>query len=101
MIAVPRRNNAYPWPWQAVSPAVFACARAERAKTQGLNDLIIFAVMGVSSFASGALIDAAGWGSVNAVVLPFIAVAALATAWLAMLAQTPATPGARPPQRGW
>jgi hypothetical protein len=74
---------------------------AERAKTQGLNDLIIFAVMGVSSFASGALIDAAGWGSMNAVALPFIAVVALATAWLAMLRQRSATPRARPLQRGW
>jgi MFS family permease len=78
-----------------------AYAPAERAKTQGLNDVIIFAVMGVSSFASGALIDAAGWGSMNAVALPFIAVVALATAWLAMLPQRSATPSARPPQRGW
>src|SRR5208282_6094578 len=43
------------------------------AKTQGLNDLILFAVMGVSSFASGALIAAARCGSMNAVALPFIA----------------------------
>jgi hypothetical protein len=33
--------------------------------------------------------------------LPFIAVVALATAWLAMLPQRLATPTARPPQTGW
>jgi MFS family permease len=57
----------------------------DRAKTQGLNDFIVFAVMGVSSLSSGALIDAAGWERMNAVALPFIAVVALAALWLAAL----------------
>lgn len=60
----------------------------ERAKTQGLNDMIVFAVMVVSSFSSGALIDAAGWQRMNAVALPFIVVVMLAVAWLSMLRQT-------------
>jgi MFS family permease len=57
----------------------------DKAKTQGLNDFIVFAVMGVSSLSSGALIDVAGWERMNAVALPFIAVVALAALWLAAL----------------
>ena len=55
----------------------------DKAKTQGLNDFIVFAVMGISSLSSGALIDAAGWERMNAVALPFVAVVALAALWLA------------------
>jgi MFS family permease len=57
----------------------------DKAKTQGLNDFIVFSVMGVSSLSSGALIDAAGWERMNAVALPFVAVVALAALWLAAL----------------
>jgi MFS family permease len=66
---------------------------AERAKTQGLNDVIVFAVMAVSSFSSGALIDVAGWQRMNVVALPFITVVILAVAWLAVLRQR-----SQPPQ---
>ena len=55
----------------------------DKAKTQGLNDFIVFAVMGVSSFSSGALVDAAGWERMNVVALPFVAVVAIASLWLA------------------
>ena len=55
---------------------------AEKAKTQGLNDAIIFAVMAVSSFSSGALVSAAGWSAMNAGALPFLAVVAIAASWL-------------------
>jgi MFS family permease len=55
----------------------------DKAKTQGLNDFIVFAVMGISSFSSGALVDAAGWERMNAVALPFVAVVAIASLWLA------------------
>ena len=61
-----------------------AYGAADRAKTQGLNDVIVFAVMVVSSFSSGALIDVAGWQRMNAVALPFIAVVILAVTWLAV-----------------
>jgi len=53
----------------------------DKAKTQGLNDFIVFTVMGVSSISSGALVDAAGWERMNAVALPFVAMVALATLW--------------------
>ena len=68
---------------------------AEKAKTQGLNDLIVFAVMGVSSLASGALIDAAGWERMNGMALPFLAAVICAVAWLAVLRQRSAA-GRRP-----
>ena len=57
-------------------------APAEKAKTQGLNDFIVFTVMGISSFSSGALIDAAGWERMNAFALPFVAVVMIAAVWL-------------------
>jgi predicted MFS family arabinose efflux permease len=71
----------------------------DKAKTQGLNDLIVFAVMGVSSISSGALIDAAGWERMNAVALPFVAIVALAAMWFGALrrrqrADAPARPKA-------
>jgi MFS family permease len=73
-------------------------APAEKAKTQGLNDLIVFAVMGVSSFSAGALIDVAGWEHMNTVALPFIAVVALAAGWLSLLRQRRAAAAARTPR---
>ena len=49
----------------------------ERARTQGANDFIVFAIMGLSSFSSGALVSATGWEAMNLGVLPFLALIAL------------------------
>ncbi len=57
-------------------------APAEKAKTQGANDLIVFTVMGISSFSSGALVSTAGWELMNAAVLPVLVIVAAATLWL-------------------
>jgi len=59
-----------------------ACTPAERAKTQGANDSIIFIVMATSSFSSGVLIDQKGWQVLNWLALPFVTVAAVAILWL-------------------
>ena len=59
-----------------------ACTPAERAKTQGANDSIIFLTMMLTSFGSGVLIDARGWEVLNWLALPFITVAAGAVLWL-------------------
>jgi MFS family permease len=59
-----------------------ACSPAERAKTQGANDSIIFLTMMITSFGSGVLIDAKGWEVLNWLALPFITVAAAAVLWL-------------------
>ncbi len=55
---------------------------AEKARTQGVNDFIVFSVMGVSSVASGAMVSTAGWDTMNRVVLPFLAVIAASVIWL-------------------
>jgi MFS family permease len=60
-----------------------AYAPAEKARTQGANDFIIFATMGVSSLASGAMVTAAGWEAMNRAVLPFLALIAAGALWLA------------------
>ncbi|HEY7673834.1 MAG TPA: MFS transporter [Burkholderiales bacterium] len=58
------------------------CAPAERAKTQGANDSIIFIVMATSSFSSGVLIDQRGWQVLNWLALPFVTAAVAAILWL-------------------
>jgi len=57
---------------------------AEKARTQGANDFIVFAIMGVSSLASGAMVSSAGWEAMNRAVLPFLAAIAVAVLWLAL-----------------
>jgi MFS family permease len=59
-----------------------SCTPAERAKTQGANDSIIFFTMMLTSFGSGVLIDAKGWEVLNWLALPFITIAAAAVLWL-------------------
>ena len=57
---------------------------AEKAKVQGSNDLMVFAVQGITSLSSGALITRAGWETLNYWALPAVSLTALATAlwWL-------------------
>ncbi len=54
----------------------------ERAKAQGANDLAIFIIMASSSFASGLVLEASGWNTLNYLAIPFIAAIGLAIAWL-------------------
>ncbi len=54
----------------------------ERAKTQGANDLILFATMGLSSFSSGYLVSSAGWTWMNVAALPVLGVVVAAVVWL-------------------
>lgn len=49
----------------------------EKARAQGANDFIVFAVMGVSSFSSGALVSSAGWQVMNWAALVVLALAAV------------------------
>lgn len=55
----------------------------EKAAKPGLNDLMVLAVMGVSSFSSGVRVDVAGWTRTYAIALPLIPTAT----WLAVLCQ--------------
>jgi MFS family permease len=56
---------------------------AEKAKTQGVNDLLIYVTMGATSLTSGAVLYRHGWNTLNAGALPLLALTALAIAWLA------------------
>jgi MFS family permease len=55
---------------------------AEKARTQGANDLILFATMGLSSFSSGWLVSSAGWTWMNVAALPVLAIIVAAVLWL-------------------
>jgi MFS family permease len=56
---------------------------ADKARTQGANDLAVFATMGISSAASGALVSLAGWERMNAAALPVLLVVFVVVAWFA------------------
>jgi MFS family permease len=55
---------------------------AEKAKAQGANEILIFAVQAVSSLSSGVLVNTRGWDTLNYVALPFILLAGAAVVWL-------------------
>ena len=57
---------------------------AEKAKTQGANEILVFCTTATSSFASGVLVNASGWNTLNYVALPFLAIAGSAALWLAL-----------------
>ena len=54
---------------------------AEKARTQGANDFIVFAVMAVTSFASGALVSGPGWELMNYGALPFLVLIGAGVLW--------------------
>lgn len=54
----------------------------EKSRVQGLNDFIVFATMGVSSLASGALVTTSGWETMNRAALLPLAVIAIGVVWL-------------------
>ena len=60
-----------------------AYTAAERGRAQAANDLSIFVVGLLSSLAAGALLNAFGWQAMNALLLPWLAAAALALLALA------------------
>jgi hypothetical protein len=55
----------------------------EKARTQGANDFLVFATMGVSSLASGAMVSTAGWEAMNRAMLPILAALAIVVLWYA------------------
>jgi hypothetical protein len=56
----------------------------EKAKAQGLNDMLVFAVMGASSALSGAILYRQGWTALNLSALPFLIATGTAVIWLAL-----------------
>ena len=62
----------------------------ERARVQGLNDFLVFGLVTVASFSSGALMDAVGWEAVNLAMIPALLAGALAIIWLMRNREAPA-----------
>ncbi len=71
----------------------------ERAKVQGANDFLIFAMMAVSSFSSGLIVTGAGWEAVNLSALPMVAVLIVAIVRLALRERRAALSRASDPMR--
>ena len=55
---------------------------SEKAKVQGINDMIIFVTMATTSFSSGLLLDRNGWDTINYLALPFISIAVVGLLWM-------------------
>ncbi len=56
----------------------------ERARVQGLNDFLVFGLVTVGSFSSGALMAGFGWSAVNLAMIPALTLAATALIWLVL-----------------
>ena len=56
----------------------------ERAKTQGMNEILIFTVTATSSFSSGVLVNTKGWETLNYVATPMLGEIVIALGWLAL-----------------
>lgn len=69
---------------------------AERAKVQGLNEFVVFGMVALASFASGAVQYGFGWLAVNLVVVPLTILALAATAWLKLSAPDTRSPAKNP-----
>lgn len=55
---------------------------AEKGRAQATNDMTIFAVGLACSFSAGALLNMFGWQTLNLLLLPWLALAAIALVWL-------------------
>lgn len=70
------------------SALVLKChAPDEGPRVQSINDFVVFGSMVVGSFASGSLLALYGWSTVTMLILPPVALAALALLWLSRAPQ--------------
>ncbi|MEO8103947.1 MAG: MFS transporter [Betaproteobacteria bacterium] len=56
----------------------------EKARAQGLHDLLVYCTTATSSFSSGLLLKANGWAMLNFAAMPLLLLSAAATIWLVM-----------------
>ena len=61
---------------------------SEKAKTQGLNDLMIFGTVALTAGISGVVHEIAGWQVLNLLVLPFLLLALLLIIWFSRVRQS-------------
>lgn len=54
----------------------------EKAKTQALNDFIVFGTVTLTALGSGVLLATLGWAAVNALVIPFLVGVLVALWWV-------------------
>ncbi|QDZ12491.1 MFS transporter [Devosia ginsengisoli] len=64
----------------------------ERSKVQGTNDFIVFGIVAIASFTSGALLNSSGWTMLNWLVLPAVALILVPLIW--RIRQAPAATAA-------
>jgi MFS family permease len=57
---------------------------SEKAKAQGMHDLLVFLTTATSSFSSGLLMHRDGWAMLNYIALPFPVIIGAAAIWLAL-----------------
>jgi predicted MFS family arabinose efflux permease len=69
----------------------------EKAKTQGINDMLIYATMASSSLTSGAILYRHGWITLNYAALPLLGVTACAILWLAAIRRSARNAATSPP----
>ncbi len=65
----------------ATSLLATAHSPGEQAKVQGLNDFLVFGLVALASFSSGALLNAFGWTAVQLAIVPSVLVALAVIAW--------------------
>jgi MFS family permease len=66
---------------------------SEKAKAQGLNDVVMFATMALSSFFSGVILEQSGWETLNRAAVPFVLAIGLSLLWLSRREARAARPG--------
>lgn len=60
----------------------------EKTRAQATNDMVIFIVGVLCSFSSGWLLEVLGWGTMNLILLPWLALSVLSLLWLGMRQRT-------------
>ena len=61
------------------------CSAAEKAKTQALNEFVVFGGVAVGALFSGVVQHSLGWTAVNLAVSPLVLVVTIAIIWLRLL----------------
>jgi len=74
-----------------------AYAPAEKARVQGMNDLLVYVVMASSSAISGAILYRFGWSVLNYAALPLVLCTGAAILWFAATRRTRGTVSAAVP----
>lgn len=62
----------------------------ERSRGQGLNDFLVFGSVACASFFSGALLNAAGWQTINRLIFPIVALMLVPILWQMKAAESAA-----------